>query len=68
LNDLAYIFLILLIRLALALGSENGQLVSVNLLFVRVEMSLAAVIYSAFVFGLLSALLMYLLKKLKPNA
>ncbi|GHB74804.1 hypothetical protein GCM10008107_25400 [Psychrosphaera saromensis] len=65
---LSYIFLIILIIIALALGSENGQLVSVNLLFVRVEMSLAAVIYSAFVFGLLSALLIFLLKKLKPNA
>lgn len=65
---LSYIFLIILIIIALALGSENGQLVSVNLLFVKLEMSLATVIYSAFIFGLLSALIMFLLKKLKPNA
>ncbi|WP_363323561.1 LapA family protein [uncultured Psychrosphaera sp.] len=65
---LSYIFLIILIIIALALGSENGQLVSVNLLFVKLEISLAVVIYSAFIFGLLSALIMFLLKKLKPNA
>jgi putative membrane protein len=68
LKVLSYIFLIILIIIALALGSENGQLVSVNLLFVKLEISLAVVIYSAFIFGLLSALIMFLLKKLKPNA
>jgi uncharacterized membrane protein YciS (DUF1049 family) len=53
---------------ALALGSENSQLVSINLLFVKLEMSLAAVIYGAFLFGLLSSFIMIVLKKLKPNA
>ncbi|MBU2918752.1 LapA family protein [Psychrosphaera sp. F3M07] len=65
---LSYIFFIFLVILALALGSENSQLVSVNLLFVKLEMSLATVIYSAFLFGLVSSFIMLLLKKIKPNA
>ncbi|WP_371819997.1 LapA family protein [Psychrosphaera sp. F3M07] len=68
LKILSYIFFIFLVILALALGSENSQLVSVNLLFVKLEMSLATVIYSAFLFGLVSSFIMLLLKKIKPNA
>lgn len=65
---ISYVFFVILILIALALGSENSQPVSVNLLFVQLQMSLAAVIYGAFLIGLISALFIFILKKIKPNA
>ncbi|NVK24859.1 MAG: LapA family protein [Gammaproteobacteria bacterium] len=67
---ISYVFLLLLVIIAFAIGSENGQLISLNLLFVKVQLPLAFIIYIAFVAGVVATLISYLFKKLfnKSNA
>ena len=67
---ISYVFLILVLVGTLAIGSENGGLVDLNLLVVKVQMPVAFVIYIAFVSGLLLAGISSLLKKFlkKSNA
>jgi len=61
---LTYILTFFVILIALALGSENHQLVNVNLLFVVVQLPLATLLYITFLSGGLLAFLWLLLKKL----
>ena len=68
---LAYIFmLILLAGLALAFGSENQQLVDVNLLLMKIQLPLGNLLFITFVSGIGLTFLWSLIRKLsfKSNA
>tara|TARA_Y100000034_G_C6761799_1_gene339345 strand:+ start:543 stop:758 length:216 start_codon:yes stop_codon:yes gene_type:complete len=63
----SYLLVFVVLIFALAIGSENGHLVSLNLLFVKVELPLAVLVYLAFILGLLTSISFSIIKKIKPK-
>jgi len=64
---LTYIIGLCIALIALALGSENPQQVSLNLLFIKIELPLAFLLFVTFLIGAGFAALLFLLRKLKPK-
>ncbi|MBU2882343.1 LapA family protein [Psychrosphaera sp. B3R10] len=61
---LSYAIFFILVIFALALGSENHQLVDLNLLVVKVQLPLAVLLFLTFMLGVFVMLVISAIKKL----
>ncbi|GAB2993005.1 LapA family protein [Psychrosphaera aestuarii] len=65
---ISFLFFIVAILIALALGSENSHLVDINLLFVKLTLPLSIVLASSVLFGILLTLLSFVIRKVVKKA
>jgi uncharacterized membrane protein YciS (DUF1049 family) len=67
---IGYALFIFAVLVALALGSENGHLVSINLLFVQQQISVSALVLVSALLGSVCTFLFIAIRKLvkRPNA
>lgn len=66
------LFLIVLLTVAFIFGSQNNQLIELNYLIAKTELSVAAAVslFTAigFILGLLTAILFKIIRSLKPKS